>query len=103
MSQRCLTFFIIFCHVNHQKFVSEDNKNITKIDEGGQKEQTSSCEIQRHHGSHVQRDDCSSHCCMIYRKVVPGIDLKCSHHRGKSIFLYEMTDINYTHCGNHCM
>lgn len=59
MSQRCLTCFIVFCHVNHQKFISQDNKNITKIDESRQKEQASSCEILKYHRSHVQKDDYS--------------------------------------------
>ena len=70
-------------------------------------------EINKDQGCHVQYDDYSSHCCMIYKKVAERVNTKRSYHEKKIcplnsfplffllFYLFEKMDVNWTFCGNH--
>ena len=72
-----------------------------ELNEGGQKEQTSSYKINKYWGCNVQHNRYNEHCCTLYMKVVERVNPKSSHHKEKNVFsfsfilyLYEMMEVH---------
>ena len=74
---------VTFFKINKQIKDRKKGPGVDAIEEGGQKTQTSSYEVNTSWGRNVQCGDYSYYYCMVYFKIAQRVDLKSSHCKKK--------------------